>query len=100
MAAYDLVCGHGEPVLRALTVEELAALAAAPQPRRLIPKSLIMARLAEAGLMPAAMAGLLAAPVQFGRWFSPDWPNVYADDLGLIAFLDALGADLETITAP
>jgi hypothetical protein len=83
-----------------LTTEEAEALAGLPQPRRLIPKSVIMGRLAEAGLMPAAMAGLLAAPVQFGRWFSPDWPNVYADDLGLIAFLDALGADLETITAP
>ena len=92
---YDLRDGE----LVALDSEEAAQILGVAD-RRLIPKSTITARLIEAGKMGAAMTALMSDPASFGRWFTPDWPNVYADDDGLIAFLTAIGADVAAITAP
>lgn len=72
----------------------------APPVRRLIPKDLIMDRLDGVGLVDTAQAALLRRPVLFGRWFNKDWSEVYADDAELVAILTAIGADVETITAP
>lgn len=67
--------------------------------RRMVPKSLVQSRLIAAGLMDDAHAALMASPVLFARWFAPDQPNVYADDPDAVAFLVALGADVEAVMA-
>lgn len=83
-------------------VVRVAEFEAAPVVRRLVAKSLITKRLHEAGKLAAAVA-VLNDPVNLyanERWRTPDWPNVYADDDELVAVLTAIGADVETITAP
>ncbi|MCR5875178.1 hypothetical protein LRS10_13855 [Phenylobacterium sp. J426] len=70
--------------------------------RRLIPKSVIQERVHAVGKLGAAFAVLQADPISFGRWFAPDWPNVYFDDEGLRAVLAEAGcteAEIATITA-
>lgn len=37
--------------------------------------------------------------VAWARWFTPDWPNVFADDEGLLDFLAAIGLTAEQIAA-
>jgi hypothetical protein len=74
--------------------------AASPPARRTIPKSLVQARLIDTGKMDAVFAALLSSPANFAKWFAPDWPNVFADDAAMLAVLTAVGADIETITAP
>lgn len=78
--------------------EELALPTVTP-PRRRIAKSVIQARLIEAGKMDAVFAALMSSPADFAKWFAPDWPNVFADDERMIEVLKAVGADIETITA-
>jgi hypothetical protein len=71
--------------------------------RRLIAKSLVQERVHAIGKLGDAFTALQSQPIYFGRWFAPDWPNVYADDEGLLAILVAIGcspAEIETITAP
>lgn len=68
--------------------------------RRLLRKSIVQARLIDAGLMEAAYAALTANPTYFARWFAPDRPEVYADDPDALILLDAIGADAEAIMAP
>ena len=58
--------------------------------RRLVPKSLIIARLTDAQL-DAALA--LMTTRQKERWRAPDHPAVYADDPEAVALLTAVGAD-------
>jgi hypothetical protein len=78
-----------------LTAEEIAALY--PETRRLLPKSKVTARLIALGKAADVKAAFDADPEAFFRWVAPDWPNVYADDTGLLAFLAALGLTEEQI---
>lgn len=73
------------------------------QPRRLIPKSVVQERMNDIGKLGAAFAALNSSPIFFGRWFAPDWPNVYFDDEGLMQILSAIGcteAEVAAVTAP
>jgi len=79
--------------------EALTAPAVTP-PRRLIPKSVIQDRLITAGKIGAVLTALQSSPADYVKWFAPDWPNVYADDDRMLEVLAAVGADVETITAP
>jgi hypothetical protein len=67
--------------------------------RRKVRKSVVQARLINAGLMGAAYTALTANPVSFARWFAPDQPEVYADDLDAVALLTAIGADPVAVMA-
>lgn len=74
----------------------------APVQRRLLPKSTVTSRLIEMGKAAAVKAAMDANPVAWARWFTPDWPDVYADDDGLLAFLVAIGlteGQIATVTA-
>ncbi len=71
-----------------------------PTARRKVRKSIVQARLIEAGKMDAAYTALMASPIYFARWFAPDHPEVYADDPDALMLLAAIGADPETIMAP
>lgn len=100
-----LIGSSGEAVERELTAEDLAALDALrePEPRRALPKSTITARLIDLGKASDVKAALDTDPVAWARWVAPDWPNVYADDEGLLAFLAALGLtedQIAAVTAP
>lgn len=99
--------GHSVQVLDAWSDEELAAIGVirteAADPRRLIPKSVVQERVHAIGKLGDAFAALQAQPILFGRWFAPDWPNVYADDDGLLTLLTGIGCtpeEIETVTAP
>lgn len=109
MAVTDAVQAAPEGQVLASTSVELqdgapvrvGAYAAAP--RRLIAKSVVQERVNGLGKLGDAFAALNSQPLQFGRWFAPDWPQVYADDEGLLAMLTAIGltADqIATVTAP
>lgn len=67
--------------------------------RRLIAKSVVQERVHAIGKLGFAFAVLQADPINFGRWFAPDWPNVYFDDEGLLAVLAAIGCTEEEIAA-
>lgn len=84
----------GEPV-------EVVTYLDVPVERRLIPKSTIMSRLHAAGKFGAVWAILKAPGNEYAdaRWHAPDWPNIYADDPEMLAILNAVGADIPTITA-
>lgn len=72
-------------------------------PRRLIPKSVVQERVNDVGKLEGAFAALQADALAYCRWFAPDWPNVYADDEGLLAMLDGIGCteeEIAAITAP
>jgi hypothetical protein len=71
-----------------------------PTARRMVRKSVVQARLIEAGKMNAAYAALTSNSAHYARWFAPDHPEVYADDPDAIALLQAIGADPEAILAP
>lgn len=78
------------------------ALASRPAPRRLIKKSIVQERVNAIGKLGTVLTALNAEPLYFARWFAPDWPNVYADDEGLLAVLTAVGCtegEIATITA-
>jgi hypothetical protein len=70
---------------------------AAPPPRRLVPKSLIISRLTDAQL-DAALGAMTNR--QKERWRASDHPAVYADDPEVIALLLAVGADPDVVLAP
>lgn len=89
-----------------LTPAEEAALRAEwaanalTSPRRELPKSLVMARLMAAGQFAAVFAVLRSNDEAFAKWFAPDWPNVFADDKGMLAIFAAVGGiDVAAITA-
>ncbi|MBX3583814.1 MAG: hypothetical protein KF810_18150 [Rhizobiaceae bacterium] len=71
-----------------------------PTARRKVRKSVVQARLIDAGKMDAAYAALTSNPTSFARWFAPDHPEVYADDQGAVALLGSIGADVGAIMAP
>lgn len=71
-----------------------------PTARRKIKKSVVSARLIEAGKMSAAFQVLNSNPTYFARWFVPDRPYVYADDPDALLLLRAIGADADVIMAP
>lgn len=103
MPIYDLRNGE----LIELNSEEEAEFLASlpPPPRRLIPKSTVTARLIALGKAAQAKAALDAAPELYFRWVSPDWPEVYADDEGLLYVLgpdvlDLTPEQIATVTAP
>lgn len=74
--------------------------------RRLLPKSVVQARLDATGKW-EAVASLLFSEglpnIYYARWFAPDWPNVYFDDPDLLLILLAAGctpSEVASITAP
>lgn len=66
-------------------------------PRRLVRKSLVQERVNAIGKLSEAFAALNANPLAFGRWFAPDWPEVYFDDEGLLSILQSIGCTAEQI---
>ncbi|QPC93827.1 hypothetical protein [Mesorhizobium sp. INR15] len=72
----------------------------APTMRRLVLKSVVQARIIDAGKMPQAYAMLTGNAVYFARWFAPDRPEVYADDPDAKTLVTALGLDAASILAP
>lgn len=76
---------------------------AALGPRRQLPKSVVQERMNTIGKLGVAFAALQSNPLAFGRWFAPNWPNVYADDADLVGLLTAIGcteAEIAEVTAP
>lgn len=77
-----------------------------PPPRRLIPKSTVQERVNTLGKWEAVIVQLYSdglPNIYYGRWFAPDWPNVYADDEAMLYMLATAGcteAEIEAITAP
>ena len=81
-----------------MTAQEIAAFEASRAGgRRLIPKSTVTARLRTIDKFGTAWAALLADGDLFDKWFTPDWPEVFADDAGLLASLEAFGCTAEEI---
>ena len=73
--------------------------AAQPSRRRLVPRSLIVDRLAEAGKLAMARAALDAADLHTReRWNTRT--AIFADDPAALALLQAIGADPDMILAP
>jgi hypothetical protein len=68
-----------------------------PAPRRLIPKSLVLERLTDEQL---GQAIALMTQRQRERWRMPGKPEIYVDDPELLAVLQVVGADAETVLAP
>lgn len=70
----------------------------APEPaRRSLPKSTVQERVNAIGKLGHVLAVLNSQPIFFARWFAPDWPEVFADDEGLLAILVAVGCTPEEI---
>lgn len=103
--AYVETLPDGAGVTRIASESELDEVLATygllgPTARRKVRKSIVQARLIDAGKMDAAYAALTQMPAEFARWFAPDRPEVYADDPAAIALLLAIGVDPEAILAP
>jgi hypothetical protein len=71
----------------------------APAPTMVIPKSLVMTRLTDAGKIDDALKALLAKPALFARWFAPDRQGVNQNDPDTILFIKQLGLDPDAILA-
>jgi len=71
-----------------------------PAPRAMVAKSVVQARIIDAGKMGQAYAALTGNPIYFARWFAPDHPAVYCDDPDAVGLVTALGLDPATILAP
>jgi hypothetical protein len=68
----------------------------------MIPKSTIQERVNNIGKLGAVLSALQTEPINYVRWFAPDWPQVYFDDAGMLAVLKAVGctdAQIAIITA-
>ncbi len=76
------------------------AWSAPPAARRLVLKSVVQARIIDAGKMPQAYAMLTGNAVYFARWFAPDRPEVYCDDPDAMLLVQAIGLDPAVILAP
>ena len=70
-----------------------------PPPRVQIPKSVVMSRVNTAGMFAAVNAVFAQQPFLMFQWLSPDWPNVYADDPGLLQVLGAVGCTADQVAA-
>lgn len=68
-----------------------------PTPRRLVPKSLVIARLSDEQIE-AALA--IMTPRQKELWRASDRPSVHADDAATRTILVAVGADPDEVLAP
>lgn len=68
--------------------------------RPMVLKSVVQARIIDAGKMGDAYALLTAHPDKFARWFAPDHTRVYCDDPDSVAFLNALNLDPSVFLAP
>ena len=102
----DIATGYDEAqlarigeVVRAWRGYGFVPAAPADPPRRLIPKSVVQERVHLVGKLDLALAALNSDAISFARWFAPDWPNVYFDDPGLLAILEAIGCTAEEIAA-
>ena len=102
----DEAIHHPANALDLWSDQELAAhgIVREPEPpplpvRPSVRKSTVTNRLVAAGKIADAMTALLADAAAFGRWFAPDWPNVYCDDEQVVALLTAIGADPAEILA-
>lgn len=71
-----------------------------PATRQTVLKSVVQARIIDAGKMGAAYAALTANPIYFARWFAPDHPVVYCDDQDAVGLVQGLGLDPVAILAP
>lgn len=71
----------------------------APAPIMVIPKSLVMTRLTDAGKIDDAFRALLAKPALFARWFAPDRSGVNQNDPDTVLFIKQLGLDPDAILA-
>ncbi|RWK79430.1 MAG: hypothetical protein EOR45_32375 [Mesorhizobium sp.] len=71
-----------------------------PPERPMVLKSVVQARIIEAGKMPDAYAALTQNAIYFARWFAPDRPEVYCDDPDAVLLVQALGLDPAAILAP
>jgi hypothetical protein len=71
----------------------------APAATMVIPKSLVMTRLTDAGKIDDALKALLAKPALFARWFAPDRQGVNQNDPDTILFIKQLGLDPDAILA-
>lgn len=71
----------------------------APDPSRLVRKSLIIERLAKVGKLEDASKALNADIYARERWYAPDRPAVRADNPEVIALLKEIGADPADILA-
>ena len=70
--------------------------------RKLVPKSIVQQRIIEKGpqYMQQALQMLQSNAVYFARWFAPDHPAVYSDDVDARGLVVALGLDPDEILAP
>jgi len=67
-----------------------------PEPvkaRAVIRKSIIVARLHDAGMLETASKALNESTVLRERWYVSDRPTIYSDDKDAIKFLSGIGAD-------
>lgn len=69
-------------------------------PPRAVRKSTIIRRLNDAGLLEAASRALNSDLYTRERWYAPDRPSIYADDLEALALLRSIGADATVILGP
>jgi hypothetical protein len=100
--------GAGGWPTRIVSEEELDAVLVAAgcgdraphPPKRQVLKSVIIARLIEAGKITAAKAGLEQDAAAYARWWAPDRPAINHDDPDALTLLAAIGADAEAIMAP
>ena len=66
-------------------------------PRPELPKSVVTARVDALGKSADVWALFQAQPSLAFKWLSPDWPNVFCDDEGLLAALTYIGLTPEQI---
>lgn len=71
-----------------------------PAVRRGVLKSVVQARIIDAGKMAEAYAALTTNPVYFAKWFAPDHPAVYCDDPDAVGLIQTLGLDPAQVLAP
>jgi hypothetical protein len=88
-----------EPPQDARQTWDGSAWSTAPAARRMVLKSVVQARIIDAGKMPQAYAALTSNPIYFARWFAPDRPEVYSDDPDAVGLIRALGLDPAVILA-
>lgn len=104
--AAEVICGIPPALAReGVSTFGYHEIADPDAPRRLIRKSVVQERAEALGKFADLFALLLSyeGGIHFGRWFAPDWPNVYFDDPAMLTLLDAVGCtseEIATITAP